>query len=353
MIPNVSMKDIAERAGVSVSAVSLSLRNRPNISPEMKARIAKIADELGYRPNPFVAALMRSRRRNQPIKAQPVLALVCALDRPDAWRSSPSTTVRLIRQGALERAATLGYRAQEFWLHQEGMSASRFSDMLYARGIQGILLGPLADGASPPDLRWDHFAAVCIGVPSKSLALASVGNDHYFSALRTVQECHELGYRRPGLVLRSSQRERFQGRWEAGFFTAQTMLPKIGRTRPLLVDNLEDLEAFPLADFKRWLTREKPDVIITYNAELVEKALLRLKLRVPTDLGLVSLSCPAVQHRISGVYQHGDLIGATAVDVLVGKIERHERGLPDQAVTTMVIGRWNPGETLRQPVSNH
>ena len=341
------MKDIAQKAGVSVSAVSLSLRNRPNISPEMKARIAKIAHELGYRPNPFVAALMRSRRRNQPIRAQPVLALVCALDRADAWRNSPSTTVRLIRQGALERAATLGYRAQEFWLHQDGMSATRFSEMLYARGIQGILLGPLPDGASLPELRWEYFAAVSIGVPSKMASVATVGNDHYFSALRAVQECHECGYRRPGLLLRWSQRERFQGRWEAGFVTAQTMLPGIERTRPLLVDNLEDPKVFPLSDFKKWLLREKPDVIITYNAELVEQFLSRLKMRVPQDIGLVSLSCPSVPHRVSGIYQHGELIGTTALDVLVGKIERHERGLPDQAVTTMVVGRWNPGETLR------
>jgi len=52
-------------------------------------------------------------------------------------------------------------------------------------------------------------------------------------------------------------------------------------------------------------------------------------------------------HRCSGVYQNGELVGATAVDTLVGMMERYERGLPEQATTLMVEGIWNEGRTLR------
>lgn len=47
------MKDVAERAGVSLSAVSLVLSGRhpKSVSPETRRRILAIVDEMGYRPN--------------------------------------------------------------------------------------------------------------------------------------------------------------------------------------------------------------------------------------------------------------------------------------------------------------
>jgi LacI family transcriptional regulator len=289
---------------------------------------------------------MRSRRKGRPVAGRPVLALVCAFEQPDGWRNSYSATLRLIREGALSRAEQHGYQGQEFWLHQDGMSAERFSEMLRARGIQGLLLGPLPDGVAPPELRWDYFSAVSLSVPFKSLTLHTVCNDHYFSSYRAVHECHRLGYRRPGLVLRQSHRSRFQGRWEAGFFSAQYSLPGIIQTRPHFPENLEELSRFDLANFERWLDREKPDVIVTHGTDFVEDVLRRLGRKVPTGIGLAGLSCPQDGDHFSGIYQHGRAIGATATDVLIGMVERHEKGLPGQAVTTMVEGLWNPGETL-------
>jgi LacI family transcriptional regulator len=55
----VRMKDIAERAGVSESAVSLVLsgRRRESVSSETRKRILAIVDELGYRPNQHARSL--------------------------------------------------------------------------------------------------------------------------------------------------------------------------------------------------------------------------------------------------------------------------------------------------------
>ena len=49
----VTLKTVAERAGVSVMAASAALNNttRTRLSPEKRARIRQIAGELGYRPN--------------------------------------------------------------------------------------------------------------------------------------------------------------------------------------------------------------------------------------------------------------------------------------------------------------
>lgn len=341
------MEDIARRAGVSVATVSLSLRNEPRISVAMRTSVAKIARELGYEPNPYVSALMRSRRRGRPVADRPVLAFVCALEQADAWRNAVSPTRRYIREGAFRRAAERGYEGREFWLHQDGMSPERFSEMLHARGIQGVLLGPLPDNAPPPALRWEYFSAVSLSVPLPALTVHTVCNDHYFSSLRTVQECHRLGYRRPGLVLRESHRAFFQGRWEAGFYTAHQSLPGVAALRPLFVPSLDNPETVDLGQFNRWLDRERPDVIVALNWECVEAVLRRAAVRVPQDIGLASLCCPEKGASISGVHQDGHLIGATAADVLISMVERHEKGLPVHALTTMVEGSWNEGATLR------
>ncbi len=56
----VTIKDIAERAGVSINTVSRALNNKPDISEETKRRILEIARELGYVKD-FTASSLRSR----------------------------------------------------------------------------------------------------------------------------------------------------------------------------------------------------------------------------------------------------------------------------------------------------
>ncbi len=62
--PGASMRDIAGKAGVSVMTVSRALNNHPGLAPLTRERILQLAGELGYRPNPMVSALMRSRRQS-------------------------------------------------------------------------------------------------------------------------------------------------------------------------------------------------------------------------------------------------------------------------------------------------
>ena len=53
--------DVAERAGVSKSLVSLVLRDAPNVSDEKRAAVTKAAEEIGYRPNAVARSLVRRR----------------------------------------------------------------------------------------------------------------------------------------------------------------------------------------------------------------------------------------------------------------------------------------------------
>jgi DNA-binding LacI/PurR family transcriptional regulator len=337
------MRDIATKAGVTHATVSMSLANNPSIPPATRNRIKALAETMGYQPNPYLSTLMRLRSQRKGLDERPVIALVCAYDRADGWRRA-GPTIRQMREGAIERAALRGYKAQEFWLHQSGMSNTRFSDMLRARGIEGLLLGPLANNAQPPVLKWPDFSIVSLSVPLPSLTITTVSNDHYFSSLQTVRECHRLGYRRPGLIILKSQHGRMQGRWEAAFMIEQKFLPGLSPTQQLLVD--DDWKDFAL--LRLWLKDEKPDVIITSIGERVFSILQKNGWRIPEDIGLANLACPEPGQRISGCYQNGKLAGATAMDALISMIERHEKGLPEQSVTLMIESLWNPGKTLRQ-----
>ncbi|MFC9299289.1 LacI family DNA-binding transcriptional regulator [Streptomyces sp. NPDC057011] len=56
-----TIKDIARRAGVSQSAVSFALNGRPGVSEDTRARIRRVAEELGWQPNSAARALSGER----------------------------------------------------------------------------------------------------------------------------------------------------------------------------------------------------------------------------------------------------------------------------------------------------
>lgn len=59
----VTRKDIAKRAGVSISVVSRALNNSGYVEADKKKKILQIAEELNYHPNPVAMSLMNRRTK--------------------------------------------------------------------------------------------------------------------------------------------------------------------------------------------------------------------------------------------------------------------------------------------------
>jgi len=60
----ITIKDIAERAGVSYATVSRALNNRSDVSSETRKLIMELASEMGYQPNAIARSLVKRKSMN-------------------------------------------------------------------------------------------------------------------------------------------------------------------------------------------------------------------------------------------------------------------------------------------------
>src|SRR5450631_1668881 len=60
---NVSIRDVAKRAGVCIATVSRAVNGHPRVDPKLAKRVWKAIDEVGYVPNPQARSLVSGRSR--------------------------------------------------------------------------------------------------------------------------------------------------------------------------------------------------------------------------------------------------------------------------------------------------
>lgn len=294
---------------------------------------------MGYQPNPMVSALMRFHRASRPPAAHSVLAFLTSFSTADRWRDWP--IFNAYYEGAVERAQRHGYRLENFWLKEPGMTGARMSDVLYARNISGILIAPLPVDRGHLRLTWDRFASVCFGYTVVAPSLHKV-EAHLFRSMAHALHCtRRLGYRRVGLALPSYDNVRVEQEWVGGFLAGREIFARQDHV-PMFV--MPESRWTP-ERFRKWFERHKPEVVFSVQTEIVDW-LDDMGLSVPDDVGFVNLNCPHVNGHYSGIYQNGKSVGATAVDMLVGLLQINELGLPDLPRTHLVEGSWAKGRTL-------
>lgn len=338
-----TIKSIAEAARVSVATVSLALRNHPRISRETIDRIHGIAHRLGYRPNPLVTALMTHVRATSATRNEAVatLAFVNAYTEKDPLKVSPSFALNY--KGAVDRAQQLGYRLDVFWAKEPGMTARRLTNILLARGIYGILVGPLPHGKGHLSLLWPNFSASSIGYSMWRPHLHRAVSHHAHAMSLALRKLGRLGYRRIGLAMSPNFNERVDHHWLANFLFHQFYLPEKARVPPL-IDETNNMQNFP-----KWFKEHRPDAVISPHISGYEW-LVKLKVNVPNEIGFAHLDLEPSGMTLSGINQRPELVGAAALDLLINQLNRNERGIPADPKLVLIESTWVDGSSTRKPV---
>lgn len=339
-----TQKDIAREAGLSQSAVSLALRNRPEVSPATIKRVRAAARTLGYQPDPLVSALMAQRHKGRANPFRAKIALLHAFSRRDEWKESAYAAGCF--DGASRAAAERGYLCEPVWLREPGISSTRLSGILWTQHFQGLLFAPLPLDFPNLNIEWKKFAVLSLDYSLAQPAVSRVVDDHAFGIERVLHEISRRNYRRPGLVLRASQDVRTHHS-RLGVFLVHCRLRSDWEEVPPLIlpeDRWdEDL-------FAAWLAREKPDVVLTEDDRL-PATVRKLGVRVPADLGIAFFHKEHPTRTLSGLQIDSAAVGAAAVTILTRMIETNERGEALVPTTTLVQAfTWHDGRTLRRPL---
>ena len=339
--PKVVLEDLAKRAGVHRSTVSLALRDHPRISKEVRLRIQALAKKMGYRTNPLVAALMQSRRSGRK-ERDVVLAYVTSYPTRYGWRP-PFHDRPNYFPGASARALELGYKLEHFWLAEPGMSAERMSDILTARGINGVLIGRLPPGQQEIQLLWNRFSCVALGLTLRNPNIHRIAEDYFSGAVKTMEQIAQRGYRRVGFVFsEADDSPRVGDQWLGACLRHQLRMSMDDITVPFYFH--PGLEQAPI--FASWFERTRPDVIVATHAQPVSDWLEQMGLKAPDDVGLATLINDHPEKGWSGIHSDPDKLGALATEMVVGLMHRSETGLPEDPHEVLLCGEWVEGSSL-------
>jgi LacI family transcriptional regulator len=346
----VTTRDIAQAAGVAQSTVSRALRNAPSISAAERERIKKIAQKLGYRPNPFVAAftaqVMHYRRSPQGA----VIAFIECNDTETVYS-------RDYQEGARNRAHELGFSTEVFRLADVNHSFPRLNKVLQARGISAALILSVPAGVDFSTFDFEPLACAAVD-PTLHYPEVSRAEPDYFQNMQLALETLEArGYRRPTFGTYAEESALISNAWLGAFTAWQAFRPREDRMEPCL-------NVWGREKFAQWCRRHKPDAIICNSLEYFAWA--AESGYEPPDVAYVFLGAgphrpvlsrisqghPLIgkelaQRVLSGVNQNRLQVGAFAVDNIVAQIHRNEYGLHRHPNTLMVHGTWVEGETIR------
>lgn len=339
-----SIRRIARLAGISPSAVSLALQGSPRVSEATKRRVLGLAKRLGYRKNAKVAELMSHVRSGQDSRREACLGVISFYDDARPWEKS--VHLSRIYDGMTLRAEALGYRLEPLWLRAPGMTYRRFRSILDARGIDGLLCfgSPNLDEEFPAE--FDRYAIVTQGLSIKS-PLHRVVSHVYNDMWRALNRVHEMGYRRPGLVIGHYEEIRSAHAYLCVYAGWSQLNLEATATIPIL--QMDRVEEKPLLT---WLNRHRPDVVIfVHHYDFLEEfsGILRQRdIRVPRDLGVAVISQTLERTDFSGLQENQHLIGAWSVELLVARIMNRDFGIPSHPRIEMVERRWIEGKSLRR-----
>ncbi|MEV5610680.1 LacI family DNA-binding transcriptional regulator [Streptomyces sp. NPDC052225] len=271
----VSLKDVAERAGVSIKTVSNVVNNYQHVTPAMRARVQEAIDALGYRPN-LTARHLRKGRTG-----------IIALAVPELGNPYFAELAGAVIDAAAEHDFTVLLDHTRGEREQEVLVSQGFR----ARVIDGLILSPLELEESDLRGREDDVPLVLLGEREYDLPYDHIAIDNVAASRTAVR--HLLGRGRTRIAYLGARTDaanqpahlRLAG-WRAELTEAGVPAPDtlVGPTGGW--DRHDGAEAMA-----RMLdSGVRPDAVFAYN-DLVAIGAMRVLhergLRVPWDVAVV------------------------------------------------------------------
>jgi LacI family transcriptional regulator len=337
----ISLKDIAQQAGVHFTLVAMALRDDPRVRASTKKHILQIAQQLGYQRDAKLSELMAQVRSGTSSSvAREQLAFISTNPSDLA-----SYGVRRSLEGVKNRAAFLGYDVEVFFIEKLKNNFARLGSVLYAQGIKGVLFQPMHASEDLPHFPWEHFACAALCAPLPGIPIHTARHHHFNSMLTAHEKILATGLKRIGFFIWDEGALWTNHEFEAAYAYAQSQLP-VKQRIPLL-----KIKTWPPPDMKetharlrQWVEKHKIQAVLSVCG--LYKEFIKMGYQLPQELSCVELEYREEKENVSGMEQNNDLVGAAGVDLVVGQIHRKERGIPSSPKIVLTEGSWREGKTL-------
>lgn len=183
----VGIREIAAKAEVSVATVSMVLNDNPKITGETRAKVNKVIDQLGYRPN-RIAQSLSSKYTN-------ILAVLM----PTLRHTMADPYFGELISGICDKAARLGQKVMLEHAKPDFVREKRHIDLFDRRYIDGIL----CIGFSDKHTFLNDYAGrgdYAMMVNNVGFGLDHVVCDYASGAEQIMTYLLQLGHRRIGMV---------------------------------------------------------------------------------------------------------------------------------------------------------
>tara|TARA_R110002020_G_scaffold178196_15_gene371098 strand:+ start:1557 stop:2597 length:1041 start_codon:yes stop_codon:yes gene_type:complete len=308
----VTIRTVAEHAGVSVAAVSKVLRNAYGVSAALRARVEASIATLNYRPNAAARGM-----RGQTYTIGVLMADIKNPFYPQIFEGindglSDTQYIPLIGLGRSMAAIE-----------------TTIVHAMVDRQMDGIIMiGQRLDTPGLVDVARSLPVVVVAHHEPTATAFDTINNDDEGGGALVVQHLLAQGYQRPAMITLSRTdlgRVDVSDRREVGFAKAMRAAGLGDRIHIVAAEaELDDVTATVRALLE---SPEPPDAIFgwaDYYALEVLSAVRALGLRVPEDIGVIgydnSEPCAFTQNDLTSIDQSGREIGRQAVRLLLERI---------------------------------
>lgn len=325
----VGLRDVAAAAKVCVMTVSLALRDNPRISAETRERVKRLANELGYHPDPELSRLMNHLRASRTVRGRVGVAIV---DFYPTANYVENVYNAKIRAGAEQRAAELGFSVTTMHAAEHGGNPAKLVKVIRTRGLEGaVLLPSLVPMQLDTSVTWDGISVVATSKSLLAPRFHCIVPNQFGNMMRVFETLRAAGCRRVCAVFDELFDER-TGR----NFTAAVSWNKQDDLTLIVPQGLERADRAALVT--DWIARQRPDVVFAQSDAVPAAIPLLRKLKPKWPLQLIGLGA----HNSAGfsyLDECAELVGSGAIDLLGGMMYYHEAGIPSSPRTTLIEGK--------------